>query len=73
MEQMQHETHHTGKLPRAALKRQRRLEHLRTKRDHRLEMLQRRLKEAVQEEKYEDAVQLRDKIKIVASTIVVEE
>ena len=70
MEQMQHETHHTGKLPRAALKRQRRLEHLRTKRDHRLEMLQRRLKEAVAEEKYEDAVQLRDKIKIVSSTIV---
>ena len=70
MEQMQHESHHTGKLPRAALKRRRRLEQLRTKRDHRLEMLQRRLKEAVAEEKYEDAVQLRDKIKIVSSTIV---
>jgi len=70
MGQMQRETHHTGKLPRAALKRQRRLEHLRTKRDHRLEMLKSRLKEAVQEEKYEDAVQLRDKIKIVSSTIV---
>lgn len=70
MEQMQREPHHTGKSPRAALKRQRRLEHLRTKRDHRLEMLKRRLKEAVAEEKYEDAVQLRDKIKIVSSTIV---
>lgn len=70
MQQMQHEAHHTGKLPRAALKRQRRLEHLRTKRDHRLEMLKRRLKEAIAEEKYEDAVHLRDKIKIVESTIV---
>jgi len=70
MEKMQRHSHHTGKLPRAALKRQRRLEQLRTKRDHRLEMLKRRLEEAVTDEKYEEAAQLRDKIKIVVSTIV---
>src|SRR5690606_32359329 len=45
MGRMQRETHHLGKSPRAALKRRRRLEQLRTKRDHRLEMLQRRLQE----------------------------
>ena len=70
MEKMQRGAHHIGKSPRAALKRQRRLQQLRTKRDHRLEMLNQRLKEAVAQEKYEDAAQLRDKIKIVSSTIV---
>ena len=70
MEKMQRGTHHIGKSPRAALKRQRRLQQLRTKRDHRLEMLNRRLKEAVAQEKYEDAAQLRDKIKMVEATIV---
>jgi len=70
MEKMQRHPHHTGKLPRAALKRSRRLEQLRARRDHRLEMLKRRLEDAVTSEKYEEAAQLRDKIKIVVSTIV---
>lgn len=73
MNRMQRDVHHVGKSPRAALKRRRRLEHLRAKRDHRLEMLQRRLQEAVAGENYEDAAALRDKIKMVSSTIVSDE
>ena len=61
---------HVGKAPRAREKRRRRLEHLRIQRDNRLEMLTHRLAEAVREERYEDAAKLRDKIRIVASTIV---
>ncbi|MBV9867743.1 MAG: UvrB/UvrC motif-containing protein [Abitibacteriaceae bacterium] len=70
MNRVQRAAEHTGKHPRTAEKRRRRLEHLRARRDHRLEMLNRRLQEAVAAEKYEDAAKLRDKIKIVASTIV---
>jgi protein-arginine kinase activator protein McsA len=70
MNRMQREAQHVGKAPRAAQKRRRRLEHLRLRRDHRLEMLNRRLQEAVAAENYEDAAQLRDKIKMVSSTIV---
>jgi protein-arginine kinase activator protein McsA len=70
MNRMQREAQHVGKTPRAAVKRRRRLEHLRARRDHRLEMLNRRLQEAITAEKYEDAAQLRDKIKMVSSTIV---
>ncbi len=70
MARMQRESRHVGKVPRAGLKRKRRLEHLRTKRDHRLEMLRNRLQEAIVAENYEDAAALRDKIKMVASTIV---
>lgn len=73
MDRLQRSSQHMGKTPRAALKRRRRLEHLRTRRDHRLEMLNRRLKEAVAAEKYEDAAKLRDQIKVVASTIVSDE
>jgi protein-arginine kinase activator protein McsA len=73
MDRLQRSSQHVGKVPRAALKRRRRLEHLRTRRDHRLEMLNRRLREAVAAEKYEDAAKLRDQIKIVASTIVSDE
>jgi protein-arginine kinase activator protein McsA len=73
MDRLQRSSQHLGKVPRAAIKRRRRLEHLRTRRDHRLEMLNRRLKEAVAAEKYEDAAKLRDQIKIVSSTIVSEE
>jgi protein arginine kinase activator len=72
MNRMQREAQHVGKTPRAAQRRRRRLEHLRTRRDHRLEMLNRRLQEAISSENYEDAAQLRDKIKIVTSTIVKE-
>lgn len=61
---------HVGKLPRAAEKRKRRLEQLRQRRDNQLQLLQNRLREAVAAEKYEEAAQLRDRIKIVASTIV---
>lgn len=73
MARMQREAHHVGKTPRAAQRRRRRLEQLRDKRDHRLQMLQNRLQEAVAEEKYEDAAALRDKIKMVSSTIVNDE
>ena len=73
MNRVQRAVEHTGKHPRAAEKRRRRLQHLRERRDHRLEMLNRRLREAVAAEKYEDAAKLRDKIKIVASTIVSDE
>lgn len=72
MGRMQRETHHVGKVPVARLKRRQRLEHLRKQRDHRLEMLKNRLKEAVSAENYEDAAALRDKIKMVESTIVEE-
>ena len=70
MERVQHAVHHTGKRPRAADKRRRRLEHLRARRDHRLEMLKRRLQEAVDGQRYEEAAKLRDQIRIVSSTIV---
>lgn len=70
MGRMQREAHHVGKAPRARLKRRQRLEHLRKQRDHRLEMLQNRLKEAIAVENYEDAAALRDKIKMVEATIV---
>lgn len=70
MERVQRASQHAGKAPRAAEKRQRRLLHLRARRDHRLEMLNRRLKESVARENYEEAAKLRDKIKILTSTIV---
>jgi protein arginine kinase activator len=61
---------HTGKTPRAAARRRRRLVHLRARRDHQLELLQRRLQECISGERFEEAARLRDKIKIVSSTIV---
>jgi protein-arginine kinase activator protein McsA len=70
MERVQCSSQHAGKHPRAAEKRRRRLVHLRARRDHRLEMLERRLQASVAAEKYEEAARLRDKIKILASTIV---
>ncbi|HVF09443.1 MAG TPA: UvrB/UvrC motif-containing protein, partial [Abditibacteriaceae bacterium] len=70
MERLQHAAQHSGKRPRTADKRRRRLEHLRARRDHRLAMLQRRLQEAVGLENYEEAAKIRDKIKMVSSTIV---
>jgi protein-arginine kinase activator protein McsA len=70
MGRVQKASQHAGKAPRALEKRQRRLVHLRARRDSRLELLKRRLKESVAREKYEEAAQLRDKIKLLASTIV---
>lgn len=70
MEKMQRAPHHVGKIPVALLKRRQRLHDLRKQRDNRLQMLQNRLKEAVATENYEDAAALRDKIKMVESTIV---
>lgn len=70
MERLQNSNQHVGKAPRAAAKRRQRLEHLRARRDHRLEMLNARLAKAVAGEDYEEAAKLRDKIKIVESTIV---
>ena len=72
MRRVQHAPQHHGKKPRAAEKRHNRLEHLRAQRDHRLEMLNRRLEEAVRDEKYKEAAKLRDQIKTVESTIVQE-
>lgn len=70
MERLQKGEVHVGKKPRARVARKRRLEHLRARRDHRLEMLNRRLSEAIAQERYEEAAKLRDKIRVVASTIV---
>ena len=61
---------HTGKTPRSIEKRQHRLQHLRKRRDNQLAVLQARLQNAVASEKYEEAARLRDKIKLVTSTIV---
>jgi protein-arginine kinase activator protein McsA len=70
MTRVQRSSQHAGKAPRTAEKRQRRLMHLRARRDHRLEMLNRRLEQSVAQENYEEAAKLRDKIKILTSTIV---
>ena len=70
MTRLQRGGQHLGKTPKAAGKRRRRLDHLRQRRDHQLQLLQNRLKEAVASEQYEEAATLRDKIKIVSSTIV---
>ena len=70
MTRLQSGTDHVGKQPRAAEKRRRRLVHLRQRRDHQLDLLQNRLREAVAHERYEEAAKLRDKIKIVAATVV---
>lgn len=70
MARLQRGPHHVGKIPRAAAKRKKRLEQLRQRRDNQLSLLQGRLKDAVQAEQYEEAAKLRDKIKIVSSTIV---
>jgi protein-arginine kinase activator protein McsA len=47
MERVQRASQHAGKAPRTAEKRHRRLLHLRARRDHRLEMLNRRLEESI--------------------------
>jgi len=70
MEKSQRGAAHLGKTPRAAQKRRQRLLLLRARRDHQLELLQRRLQESVAAEKFEEAAKLRDKIRIVESTIV---
>lgn len=68
LEHVQRAPHHQGKSPRAARKRVLRLEHLRQRRDHQLQMLQNRLAEAVRAERYEEAAALRDKIKLLFSS-----
>lgn len=70
MERLQRGATHVGKRPRAAEKRRRRLEQLRVQRDNRLALLQKRLREAVAAERYEEAAELRDKIRVVTSTYV---
>ena len=69
LEQVQRAPQHDGKQPRAAQKRRLRLEHLRQRRDHQLALLQGRLAEAVKSERYEEAATLRDRIKIVSSSL----
>lgn len=54
---------HTGKTPRAAQKRGRRVQNLQTRRENQLRLLQSRLADAIAAEKYEEAARLRDKIK----------
>lgn len=66
LEYVQRAPHHQGKSPRAARKRVLRLEHLRQRRDHQLQLLQNRLAEAVRAERYEEAATLRDKIKLLS-------
>ena len=66
MQRMQHGITHRGKQPRAAVKRIRHQEQVRIKNSNRLEMLTNRLKEAVAEERYEEAARLRDQIKLVS-------
>lgn len=61
---------HVGKSPQNALRRQRRLEDSRVKQIHRLEMLQRRLEEALATENYEEAAILRDKLIEIESSLV---
>lgn len=67
---LQFSPQHVGKTPQGALRRQRRLEDLRIKQVHRLEMLQRRLEEAVSAENYEEAAALRDKLIEIEATLV---
>lgn len=69
LEQVQHDPQHVGKTPRAAFKRRLRLEQLRQRRDNQLAMLRNRLAEAVRGERYEEAATLRDKIKVVSSSL----
>lgn len=66
LEHVQRAPHHEGKSPRAASKRRLRLEHLRQRRDHQLQLLQSRLAHAVKAERYEEAALLRDKIKLLS-------
>lgn len=70
MARVQRGENHTGKTPRTIKKRHHRLQHLRKRRDNQLAVLQARLQNAVSSEKYEEAARLRDKIKIVNSTIL---
>ncbi len=70
MQRMNADPHHIGKMPRALTRRKRRLEHLRARRDNRLAMLRERLERALKHEDFDEAARLRDKIKIVESTIV---
>ena len=70
MARVQRGENHTGKTPRTIEKRRHRLQHLRKRRDNQLAVLQERLQRAVASEKYEEAARLRDKIKIVTSTVV---
>ena len=72
LDKMQGASIHEGKTPRTMDKRQKRLMHLRLRRDHRLQMLNRRLEESLDKEDYEEAAKLRDKIKVVSSTILEE-
>ena len=69
MARVQRGENHTGKTPRTLEKRHHRLQHLRKRRDNQLVVLQARLQHAIKSEKYEEAARLRDKIKIVTSTI----
>ena len=69
IEQVQHDPQHVGKTPRTAFRRRLRLEQLRQRRDNQLTMLRNRLAEAVRGERYEEAATLRDKIKVVSSSL----
>ena len=70
MERAQDASQHIGKSPRAATRRKRRLDLLRARRDSRLALLRERLEVALASEQFEEAAKLRDKIKVIESTIV---
>lgn len=68
MSGMQRGEIHTGKTPRAAQKRGRRVQNLQTRRENQLRLLKSRLADAIAAEKYEEAAKLRDKIKATDRT-----
>ena len=70
MERAQDASQHIGKSPRASTRRKRRLDLLRARRDSRLALLRERLETALASEQFEEAAKLRDKIKVIESTIV---
>ncbi|HEX9997521.1 MAG TPA: UvrB/UvrC motif-containing protein [Abditibacterium sp.] len=66
MARVQRGEFHTGKTPRAARKRAILGQNLRVRREKQLQLLERRLNEAVAAEKYEIAAQLRDKMREIS-------
>ena len=66
MSRVQRSEFHTGKTPRAAHKRAIMGQNLRARREKQLQLLKKRLNEALAAEKYEIAAQLRDKIREIS-------
>ncbi len=62
---VQHAQNHSGKVPRAAQKRGRRVQNLQTRRENQLQLLQSRLETALAAQNYKEAAGLRDKIQAI--------